>query len=258
MHADAGESRSPEQLYNDTACAWVRTQPSSLSDFTARPAVLEMCMPLTQLSCLDLGCGEGYCSRRLRQAGAAEVLGVDVSAAMIDAACQQESREPLGVTYRCADATDLHWLADQAFDLVLAVFLFNYLDCDATSACMREVVRVLRPGGRFVFAVPHPLFPYVRAAAPPFYFEVGSQSYYSARNQRFAGKIWKRDGQALQVQVVHKTFTDYFEALRGAGFNSLPMLRELTVTPAIAALDPPFFTPLLETPLHAAFSVRRQ
>jgi len=257
MTPGSGESCSAQQLYNATASAWVRDAPSSLSDFTARPALLEMCQPLAQLRCLDLGCGEGYCTRMLRHAGAAEVLGVDLSGAMIEAARQQESREPLGLTYQCADATRLHWLADQQFDLVLAVFLFNYLDCDATRACMSEVARVLRPGGRFVFAVPHPLFPYVRAAAPPFYFDVGKQGYYASRNQRFKGKIWKRDGCELQVQLVHKTFADYFEALRAAGFDSLPIVRELTVTPQIAALDPPFFTSLLETPLHAAFCLRR-
>jgi SAM-dependent methyltransferase len=257
MQTNIGDSRSAQQLYDATAASWVRTAPTSLSDFTARPALLQMCMPLADLHCLDLGCGEGYCSRMLQRGGAAEVLGVDISAAMIKAAREQETHEPLGVHYKCGTATDLQWLADEEFDLVLAVFMFNYLDCDATRACMREVARLLRPGGRFVFAVPHPLFPYVRRPAPPFYFDVGTETYYSGRNHLFHGKICKRDGSELQVQVIHKTFEDYFDALRAAGFTNLPILRELTVTDDIAAIDPPFFTPLLGAPLHVAFSLRR-
>jgi SAM-dependent methyltransferase len=249
--------RSPEQLYDVTAHAWIRSIPSSLSDFTARPAVLEMCAPLDHQRCLDLGCGEGYCSRLLKRSGAGEVLGIDISQAMIDAARAEEDREPLGVQYQRGEATDLHGLASQQFDLVLAVFLFNYLDTTAMATCMREIERVLRPGGRFVFAVPHPLFPYVRAPSPPFFFDTNSRGYYSGRNQCFAGAIYKRDGTELKVQAIHKTFQDYFDALRSAGFDCLPVLRELTVEPQTLAIDPEFFSPLVDIPLHVAFSLKR-
>jgi SAM-dependent methyltransferase len=257
MPADLQEPGPAERLYNESALSWVRSEPTSLSDFTARPALLQLCMPLADVRALDLGCGEGYCSRMLKRAGAKSVLGIDSSVAMIEAARAQEVRESLGLNFQCADAADLHWLASGEFDLVLAVFLFNYLDCEATRRCMSEAARVLRPGGRFVFAVPHPLFPYVRNAAPPFFFEVGEAGYYSGRDRRFRGKIWKRNGTELEVQVVHKTLEDYFAALQFAGFDSLPIVQELTVTPEIAAIDPAFFSPLLDTPLHLAFSLRR-
>jgi SAM-dependent methyltransferase len=257
MSANPPEAGPSERLYNEHAGAWVRTQPTSLSDFTARPALLELCLPLIQTRVLDLGCGEGYCTRMLKRAGAQAVLGIDSSAAMIEAAQVQELKEPLGLQFQCADATDLHWLEAGEFDLVLAVFLFNYLECKAMRRCMSEVARLLRPGGRFVFAVPHPLFPYVRRPAPPFFFEVGTAGYYTGRDHRFAGKIWKRDGSELEVQLVHKTIADYFDALRLAGFDTLPILEELTVTPEIAAIDREFFAPLSGTPLHLAFSLRR-
>jgi SAM-dependent methyltransferase len=253
----SGEASSPQALYDQTAARWVRNEPSSLSDFTARPLLLELCRPLEGLRCLDLGCGEGYCTRMLRRAGAGEVLGIDVSQRMIDAALSEEERAPLGIRYRAGDATQLQDLPEGRLDLVLAVFLFNYLDRAATEACMREVRRVLRPGGRFVFAVPHPFFPLVRTPAPPFYFDVEGHDYFSGRDQRFAGKIWKRDGTELEVQVVHKTLEDYFTALQSAGFREMPTVRELRVTDDILAIDPAFFSPLLGTPLHMAFVMPR-
>jgi hypothetical protein len=122
---------------------------------------------------------------------------------------------------------------------------------------MSQVRRVLRPGGKFVFSVPHPAFPYLRAPEPPFYFDLGGAPYFAARDARFAGKIWKRDGSALDVQLVHKTLEDYFKALAGAGFTALPELRELGVTPQILEIDPAFFGPLVGLPLHLALAVAR-
>jgi SAM-dependent methyltransferase len=251
------DSRTARELYDENVGAWARTQPTSLSDFTARPAVLEMCRPWDRQRVLDLGCGEGYCARALRRGAAGDVLGIDVSSGMIEAARREEARQPLGITYEVGDATDLRQVPAEHFDLVLAMFLFNYLNTDQTRACMTEVARVLKPGGRFVFAVPHPSLPWLRDPSPPFYFDVGEHGYFAARNTRWPGKIWKRDGSQLEVQLVHKTLEDYFEALSAARFTRMPRVRELRVTPEILRVDPAFFEPLGDTPLHLAFAVER-
>lgn len=245
------------ELYDATAERWVRREPTSLSDFTGRPPTLALCEPVAGKRVLDLGCGEGYCARRLVGMGAAEVLGIDSSAQMIEAARSEERRAPLGIRYEVGDAAHLPQLADASFDVVLAMFLFNYLEIGAMGRCMAEVARVLRPGGRFVFAVPHPALPFVRDEEPPFYFSVGAGGYFTNRDKRFPGRIWKRDGTALEVQLVHKTFEDYFHALAAAGFRALPTLLELGVTPEIEAIDPAFFGPLADVALHAAFAIDR-
>ena len=110
----------------------------------------------------------------------------------------------------------------------------------------------------FVFSVPHPAFAYVRRTnAAPFFFDVGSSGYFSGRNHQFQGEIHRRDGSALPVQMIHKTFADYFEALGDAGFTALPEVRELAVRPEHLELDPAFFGPVADVPLHAAFRVPR-
>jgi ubiquinone/menaquinone biosynthesis C-methylase UbiE len=253
----ADESQSARELYDRNVTTWARREPSSVSDFTARPAVLELCRPYDGQRVLDLGCGEGYCARILRRTGAGEVLGIDVSSGMVEAARREEEREPLGIQYQQGDASHLVLVPDADYDLVLAMFLFNYLTTDALATCMAEVRRVLRPGGRFVFAVPHPSLPWLRAHTAPFFFAVPSNDYFETRNQRFAGKIWKRDGTPLEVQLVHKTLEDFFRALQEAGFRGMPTLRELRVTPEILQIDPEFFGPLVGTPLHLAVVVER-
>ena len=251
------DPRSARELYNATAAGWVRSQPLSLSDFTGRPPVLELCEPIAGRTVLDLGCGEGYCARQLRARGAAKVVGVDVSLAMIEAAEREEGRNPLGIRYSVGNATGLESFADSTFDTVLAMFLYNYLTVQETLASFADVARVLRPSGTFVFAVPHPCLPFFSKGKAPFYFDPGSHGYFSGRDVRFPGRIWKRDGTALDVQCCHKTLEDYFATLNAAGFRTFPTVRELHVTPEILAIDPPFFTPLLETPLHLAMAVTR-
>jgi SAM-dependent methyltransferase len=248
---------STKSLYDQSAGRWVRGEPTSLSDFTARPVVLGLCEPIADLRVLDLGCGEGYCSRELKRRGAAKVYGIDLSEGMIAAAQQQEQLDSLGIRYESRCATNLSYLTDASFDLVLAVFLFNYVTVEQMQQCMNEVHRVLRPGGRFVFSVPHPAFPYMRAAEYPFYFQVDGGGYFSQMNQTFPGRIWKRDGAWLDVQLVHKPLETYFDALREAGFTTMPLVRELRVTPEHIQLDEAFFKPLFDYPLHIAMQVAR-
>jgi SAM-dependent methyltransferase len=253
-----GDPDEPAQRLFDTQAAhWVRQAPQCLTDFTARPAVLALCEPVAGLCVLDLGCGEGYGARALRRRGAREVLGLDLSAGMIRAAQAQEQQAPLGIDYLQGDAVDLSRWARQTFDLVLSLFMFHYLDLARLTTCLGEVARVLRPGGRLVFVVPHPLLPYLRPPAPPYYFAAGPQGYFSARDHCFPGQLWRCDGTPLAVQVRHKTVEDYFQALHTAGFRSLPVVRELHVTPEILARDPAFFGPVCEVPLHLALALTR-
>ena len=246
----------PRTLYDQTAVNWSRRQPSSLSDYTARPQVMALCEPVAGKHVLDLGCGEGYCSRMLRQRGARTVVGLDISEHMIEHALQAERAQPLGIRYDTCDAATAD-LGDASVDLVLAVFLFNYLSVEQMRQTMANVHRMLRPGGHFVFAVPHPAFAFMRKPAPPFHFDIGSAGYFSARNALFPGRIWKRDGSALDVQLVHKTLEDYFDGLRMAGFAAMPTVAELTVTREMVAMDEDFFGPLFDFPLHMAVNVGR-
>ncbi len=245
-----------KQVYNDNAQKWLRLKPSSLSDFTARPHVFEACGDLDGRSVLDIGCGEGYCARELKRRGAGDYLGVDLSAQMIEAAQHQEQIEPLGIEFRACDV--VAFKPDRQFDLCVAVFLFNYLRVEEMTRVLSMVYDALSPGGEFIFTVPHPFFPFVRSEqGPPFYFASSGKNYFADVNQQFEGEIWKRNGEPLHVQCVHKTLSDYFSSLRKAGFSTLPEISELTVTAELAAEDEDFFAPLLNEPLHVLFKVTK-
>ena len=257
------------ELYDAQATNWVRTTESSLSDFTARRPVLREIGNLsgTTTSVLDLGCGEGFVSRRLvTEAGASKVTALDVSPGMIAQAAALEAQQSLGITYGVADATGFRETLDDGaeFDLVVAIFLFNYLDLNQTTHTMRQVRESLAPGGRFLFTVPHPALAFwQREPQPPFFFDTaaaearGEPLKYFEPDVSHEGKIHKTDGTALNVRLFHKTFANIMGALADAGFGTLPTLTELTATPELVSENPSFFGPVEGVPLHALFSITK-
>jgi toxoflavin synthase len=106
---------------------------------------------------LDLACGFGFYTRLLKQRGAAQVVGVDLSPEMIRLAIQQEQAAPLGITYQVCDAVTLPPLG--AFDLVTAVYLLDYATSkDQLLGMFRSAYDNLVAGGRFVAYTMDPAF----------------------------------------------------------------------------------------------------
>lgn len=248
-------------LYEQSAADWQRSEPVLLSDYTARQRVFELVGDIRGLHLWDLGCGEGYVSRRLAALGARQVDGFDLSAAMVDGAQRQASSLDASLAcslnYRVADLSDSEQLPHGSCDAAVAVFLFNYLSLSATQSILAHVYAAVRPGGFFLFTVPHPLLPFLRAQEPPFCFDSAGHPYLGSDNQIFEGRIWRRDGAVNSVRAHHKTLQDYFQMLSATGWQGLPHLEELGVTEAHLNLDPAFFGPLRGLPLHLLVLLRR-
>lgn len=117
------------------------------------PAFLAMLPCVAGLRVLDLGCGEGYNTRKLADLGA-RLVGIDVSAAMVAAAQEQEAAEPRGIEYHATSASDLSLLDTASFDAVLSTMVM--MDLADYGGAVREVARVLKPGGLFQFSITHP------------------------------------------------------------------------------------------------------
>ena len=99
---------------------------------------------------LELGCGTGFFLLNLMQAGVAERGHVtDLSPGMVAAAVRNAEALGLPVEGRVADAESLPY-ADDSFDLVVGHAVLHHIP--DVELALREVLRVLKPGGRFVFA----------------------------------------------------------------------------------------------------------
>ena len=247
---------STEAIYDRHRDSWIRRVPVSLSDFTGRPAVFDLIGDVKGFNIADFGCGEGYCARYLINAGAAHIDGVDISSKMVEAAAAAvQGDERASFIHGTVTETPFE---NNFYDLVVGIFVYNYLHVEQTLKSFKEAYRVLKPGGRFVFSVPHPSFPFIRKdQVAPFYFNTGEKGYFSARNQRFQGHIWRRDGKMLPVEFTHKTLQDYFSCLSDAGFQQLPRVEELGVKDEHLELDKAFFEPVHDLPLHLAFATTK-
>lgn len=104
---------------------------------------------------LDLACGEGHFTRMLRAAGAAEVVGADLSERMVELATKQETEDPLGITYRVEDARTR--CAAPEFDIAAAAWLLVYARSrdELANMCDGVASRVVS-GGRFVTVLTNP------------------------------------------------------------------------------------------------------
>lgn len=97
---------------------------------------------------LDLGCGDGSTAIPAAKLGAG-VLGVDIASNLVAAGNARAKKEGLtNIHFQEGDASDLHELADESFELVVSIFgaMFAPKPLDVA----REMVRVTRPGGRIV------------------------------------------------------------------------------------------------------------
>lgn len=128
--------------------AWRGTSLGSITEALERRLVLRLVGPVAGQAVLDVGCGDGALSEALRQAGAARVAGCDPDPRMVARARIRASGTDPGA-YAVARAEHLPY-RDATFDLATMVTVLAFVPDPA--AALREIARVLKPGGRLVIA----------------------------------------------------------------------------------------------------------
>ena len=117
------------KLYDKQATRWCREKPLILSDFTGRPVVYDLISEhIRGASVLDVGCGEGFVTRKMTEMGAVKVVGIDISPGMIDCA-KSHHKKSSNEFFLVGDATALKQnLLDQLHVCNLMVRIFDTLE----------------------------------------------------------------------------------------------------------------------------------
>lgn len=135
--------------YDAVARQYCRSKQLPFRVYSEMPDHLESLGNLSGSAVLDVACGDGFYSRPIRERGAARVVGVDISPAMIALARKQETERPMGIEYIVASAE--HMPDMDVFDLVTTAYLFNTApDHDTLAAMAQSLAAKLKPGGRLV------------------------------------------------------------------------------------------------------------
>lgn len=111
---------------------------------------------LTGRDVLEIGCGSAPCARWMAGRGARCVVGVDISAAMLARATTAIEASDLPAPRLVQGSAQHLPFADDSFDIACSAFGAVPFVADS-AAVMADVARVLRSGGRWVFAVNHPV-----------------------------------------------------------------------------------------------------
>ncbi|WP_418154182.1 class I SAM-dependent methyltransferase [Actinoalloteichus caeruleus] len=166
-------------------------------------------------SVLEVGCGSASCSRWLRTRGAHPVA-MDLSAGMLRHAALGAAESGVDVPLVLASADALPF-ASESFDLACSAFgaVPFVSDLDRLTS---EVARVLRPGGRWVFAVTHPMRWIFPDDPGPAGLTV-RQSYFD----RTPYVEVDEDGVPTYVEY-HRTIGDHVRALVGAGLRLVDLV----------------------------------
>jgi len=183
---------------------WIGDAPSLIA---AQDGLLP---PVAGARVLDLACEQGRMSRYLARRGA-DVLGVDVSAAMLSKA---RAAGPAGITYLRADVTGAPtWWDGRPFDGCTCELAL--MDIDDLAGALATVAAVLRPGGWFVASIVHPCFPgngRGQSSWPP------GGGY--EREGWWTSPGHNPEGVRIRVGATHRKLSTVVNALRDAGLEA--------------------------------------
>lgn len=173
------------------------------------PAVEALIDEVADLRICDLACGQGKVARHLAHLGA-RVVGIDTSAHKLNIARHHEEVEPHGIAYLQADVYNLNYDTLGLFDgAVCWMALMNMPDLTQT---LRNIARLLRPSGWFVFSILHPCFHTSQSGTletPEGTVRTISQYFREAHEPT---------DQTSNVGAYHRTLSTYVNTLTATGF----------------------------------------
>ena len=223
-------SNKPQNVYDNpeffTEYIAARDRKGSLNDLIEQPEIKKLLPDISGKRVLDLGCGYGTNCAEFADAGAARVVGIDLSDKMLGVAKSEHADDR--ITFMHMDMSDVDCL-DGKFDLIFSSLAFHYVrDFENLT---KKLYDKLNDDGELLFSQFHPLH---TAGGDGFDFdEEGNAVSYKLRDYVRPG-IRRIDWIVDGVEIYHRTFGDITNSLSDAGFVIRRIVEPMPSEEAIA------------------------
>ena len=202
---------------------------------------------LDQKSVLDLACGEGIYSRKIKNLSAAVVTGVDISPKMIELAEIEENKKPIGITYRVGDVTSLEKIGE--FDFALGAYLLCYAQSsNQLTAMCKSIYRNLKLGGKFIGVTDNSAN--LRQDGI-IYRKYGFTRTFPSTQVEGAPIEWvffNADGSEFKFNNFYLSREVYEQSFRKAGFRNLEWVHPVLAEGGISAMGAEYWSEFMDSP----------
>ena len=233
-----GEIENGEKIVAQAEAIWNWASPAGKIRAKRRAQLISDAAELSSgTRALELGCGTGLFTRSFDKSGA-EIIAIDVSPALLDRARKKNVSDR--VSFHVEDAEALSF-EDETFDAVIGSSVLHHLNMDQA---LREIYRVLKPGGRFAFAEPNMMNPQIaiQGKIPHLRRMLGISPEETAFFRWSLGRQLRRTG-FTRVCIQPYDFLHpavprpFISVMRGVGYvcERLPIVREIAGSLMISA-----------------------
>lgn len=208
------------------------------------PATSSLLKNVKNKKVLDLGCGTGRHTIILKKRGA-KVWGIDISPKMIEIAKSGIK----GVDFKVGSVYKLPYKSG-TFDIVVAGLVIGYFE--NLDKAFKEIRRVLKPNGIFVFSLTNPLLEISK------YIKGKSRLYRKFGDYFKEGKTYARwPTFKVKIPYYHRTLQTLVRTIIRNGFVIEDYLDEKPVKES-KELDPERYSIYSKIPHFCAFKVRKK
>lgn len=137
-----------KKMYNEIAEEY-HNKKSAYNEYTEMPATLKLLGNIKGKKILDLGCGSGLYIKKLLKGGG-NVKGIDLSPELIKIAKKENPK----IEFKVGSISKKLPYKTGEFDIVLGALVMHYVD--NWNPALKEIKRVLKPKGIFVFSTENP------------------------------------------------------------------------------------------------------
>ena len=246
MKAEKGIKKMYDKLakeYHDK-----RRKKSPYNEYTEMPMTLKLLGNVKGKKILDLGCGSGIYVKELIKKGA-KIKAMDISSELIKIARQENPK----IEFKIGSISKKLPYKKGEFDIVLGALVMHYID--NWTPAFKEIKRVLKPKGLFVFSTENPFRTAVKRIAYKGKKFKEVKNYFDEKLK--VNKIKTPEGKNITIMRYRKTYETIMKYIL---INNFEIIDYADAKPLLKAkkLFPTEYKKLNDFPYYCAWKLRKK